>query len=401
MLKEQKYLKKAGTILFIVIMNMFAPLSLGMYLPAVPTMADYFHTTKVLVNFSLVGFFFFFAIGIILSGPLSDKHGRKTSLTVGGILYVGASLACAESVSIYMLIISRILQALGAGAMVAISTALVKDCFDGSIRQKVLAIVQGMSVLAPMLAPLAGALILKYFSWRATFRVLVGIGVLCLILTAALQETLPPEERTDGDLGQSLKRLAAVGKNRSFRYLLLVAALAAAPYLAYISVCSYIYIDYFGVSQQVYSYYFAFNSGFAVLGPCLYIFGTKRVRDRTLLTFLILLAEFAGVSMFFAGRISPLVFMLTFLPFTLAEAAIRPLSTNILLDQQKGDTGSASSLINFTQTVFGSIGMFLGGLPWPNFNRGLSIIILSFASASMIGWILLQRSKWCPEELRR
>ena len=401
MLIEQKYLKKAGTIFFIVIMNMFAPLSLDMYLPAVPTMTDYFHTTRGLVNFSLVGFFFFFAIGIILSGPLSDKHGRKSSLVVGGVLYAGASLACAVSVSIYMLIFARILQALGAGAMVAISTALVKDCFDGSIRQKVLALVQGMSVLGPMLAPLAGGLILKYFSWRATFWVLVGVGILCLLLTAALRETLPPEERTDGGLVQSLKGLVKVGRNRNFIYLLLVAALAAAPYMAYISVCSYIYIDYFGVSQQVYSYYFAFNSGFAVLGPCLYIAGTKRVRNRTLLTFLIILTECAGIAMFFAGRISPLVFMITFLPFTMAEAAIRPFSTNILLDQQKGDTGSASSLINFTQTTLGSIGMFLGALPWPNFNRGLSIIILGFSTASMAGWILLRRSKWCPQALRK
>lgn len=216
MLIEQKYLKKAGTIFFIVIMNMFAPLSLDMYLPAVPTMTDYFHTTRGLVNFSLVGFFFFFAIGIILSGPLSDKHGRKSSLVVGGVLYAGASLACAVSVSIYMLIFARILQALGAGAMVAISTALVKDCFDGSIRQKVLALVQGMSVLGPMLAPLAGGLILKYFSWRATFWVLVGVGILCLLLTAALRETLPPEERTDGGLVQSLKGLVKVGRNRNF-----------------------------------------------------------------------------------------------------------------------------------------------------------------------------------------
>lgn len=397
MLTEQKILKRGGTIAFIAVMNMFVPLSIDMYLPALPTMTEYFHTTEGLVNFSLAGFYFFFAVGLMIFGPISDKYGRRPALIAGSILYAGASVGCAMAGSIYVLILFRILQAFGAGSMISVSTALIKDCFDGSTRQRVLAIVQGMSVLGPMLAPLAGALILRFFSWRATFWVLVVLGGLCMLVSFVLQETLPAQERTDGGIGQSLQRLVVVGRNRSFLYYLLIAGLAAAPYMAYISVCSYIYIDFFGVSQQVYSYYFAFNSAFAVLGPVVYVAGVKRMGGRHLMTALLLLGGLAGVAMLLAGRFSPLVFMLSFLPFTLAEGAIRPLSTNILLDQQDRDTGSASSLINFVHTVLGSIGMFLGTLPWGNFCLGLSVIIIGFIALALACWCLLLRSRWKPK----
>lgn len=399
MLTEQKYLKRNGTVALITVMSMFVPLSIDMYLPALPDMTQYFHTTEGLVNFTLAGFFFFFAVGLMIFGPLSDKYGRRRTLIAGCMLYVLSSCGCAVAGSIYVLILFRILQAFGAGSMISISTALIKDCFDGSVRQNVLAIVQGMSVFAPMLAPLIGAQILRFFTWRATFWTLVIAGGLCLLASLLLQETLTDEEKTEGGVLQSMQRLVVVGRNRSFMYYLLIVALASAPYMAYISVCSYIYIDYFGISQQTYSFYFAFNSAFAVLGPVVYLAGIKRMSASKMTTALIILAALAGAAMILFGTISPLVFMLTFLPFTLAEAAIRPLSTNILLDQQDRDTGSASSLINFVHTVLGSAGMFLGTMPWPVFIIGLAVIILAFTIGSLVAWAALLRSRWKPNGL--
>ena len=167
-------MNKRFIIVLIAFMNMIVPLSLDMYLPAVPHMTAAFNTTESTVNLTLVGFFFFMAIGTLIFGPLSDKYGRRGLLVAGTLVYTIFSAACALATSIWLLIIARVLQALGAGCMVAISTAMIKDCFDRRTRNTILAVVQAMAVIAPMLAPIVGAFIVTHAGWRATFAVLAA-----------------------------------------------------------------------------------------------------------------------------------------------------------------------------------------------------------------------------------
>lgn len=126
--------------------------------------------------------------------------------------------------------------------MVAVSTALIKDCFERQTRDVVLAVVQAMAVIAPMVAPVAGAWIVTLSGWRATFWLLAIIALLCLVAVAFLQETLPSEGRESISVLKSLGGLIKVGKNPGFSLFLLSVGVLSAPYMAYISVCSYIYL---------------------------------------------------------------------------------------------------------------------------------------------------------------
>ena len=390
---NQKYLKKSGLIILITVMNMVVPLSLDMYLPAVPHMTDVFDTTESVVNLTLVGFFFCLAIGILIFGPLSDKYGRKPLLIVGVSVYLIFSAACALTPTIELFISFRVMQALGAGCMMAVSTALIKDSFAPKTRNSVLAVVQAMTVIAPMVAPLIGAFILTFASWRATFWVLAAVALLCLVAVFLLEETVTKDEAYQGTLMGSMGRLISVGKNRGFSLFLILVAALSAPYMAYIAVCSYVYIDFFGLSETTYSYFFAVNSAASIIGPVLYVKLNGKISPKIIMNICIIFTVISGIALIGFGAVSPIIFMLAFLPFTVLESALRPFSTAILLEQQDRDTGSASSLINFTHTVAGSLGMILGALPWYNFIDGLGIILISSATLSVVLWIIILKRK--------
>lgn len=151
------------------------------------------------------------------------------------------------------------------------SMAVVKDAFYGTTKNRVLALVQAMAVIAPMVAPVIGAFLLQFVSWRGTFGVLIAAGAVNLAASFFFEETLSESDRYKGSFWSTFGRLAVVGKNVGFTGVLTVFSLLAAPYMAYVAVSSYVYVQYFGLSEQVYSYFFAANSFFAVVGPFLYM----------------------------------------------------------------------------------------------------------------------------------
>ena len=191
----QKYLGEKGLITLITILSAFVPLSIDLYLPALPGMAEYFKVSADLANLTLILFFVFFSAGTLLWGPLSDKYGRKPVLLTGLSIYSAASIACAVAPDIYLLITFRILQAIGGSGAFALATAMIRDVYDSKRRESILAMVQSMVLISPAAAPVLGALLLKFMSWRGVFIVLTFIGLLALTGSIALKETIERRNR--------------------------------------------------------------------------------------------------------------------------------------------------------------------------------------------------------------
>ncbi|MCQ2559896.1 MAG: Bcr/CflA family efflux MFS transporter [Clostridia bacterium] len=384
-------LKTFGLILLMAVLGMAPPLSTDLYMPALPGMASYFQASVSITNLTLTGFFFFMAVGILICGPLSDKYGRKPILLTSLAVYALFSVFCALSSSIFQLIFFRIIQALGAGGMLSISMALAKACFEGKLRITVISVAQAMTMFAPMAAPILGAFLLKVATWRASFWILAVIGVLCFAAASFMKETLPTQERLSEKWYKTFNRLPVIAKNKSFSLFLLFASLFSLPFMAYLALSSYVYIDFFDLDATIYSYYFAANAFLSIFAPTLYIKLHGRVRTQTIIYGCAALAAVSGLAILILGCRAALFFFICFAPFTFLGSLMRPLSTQTLLAEQDGDTGSVSSLINFVQTAFGSLGMLIGSLPWPNLPQGLGIIILSSITLAMLIWLGLTR----------
>ncbi len=384
---SQPRLGRGGMIALITMCNAIAPLSTDMYMPALPDMASYFQTTDAVMNMTLVGFFLFFAIGMLVFGPVSDRFGRRPVMLFGVILYVLASIACGFSMNVYFLIGMRVLQACGAGCMVSVSTAIVKDQFTGQTQGTVLAISQAFSVLGPVLAPLIGAQIYRFFSWRADFFMQALITLVVLLLAFLMRETLPEQERLSGGVRQTFGRLRAVLSGKVFRAFLICVCVIQIPMMAYISSSSYIYENQFGQSSTMYSVYFAATALASVLGPVIYVrvrrFNAYRVTFGIFGSCLVF-----GLILFFFGHRAPLFFALCFAPIMMTSSVSRPFATAILLNLQASDTGSASSLSNFTFTLSGTIGMLLITSIWHDYILGIAILAIG---AGLVGTALCLR----------
>ncbi len=310
--KKQKYLGDKGFIIFIAFLSAFIPLSTDIYLPALPTMVESLNTTASLVNLTLMFFFIFYAVGTLFWGPLSDKYGRRRVLLIGLSIYSIGSILCIFSASVYQLIFFRIVQSIGCGAATAVATAIVKDVYSGRRRVTIIALVQSMGMLLPIISPVLGAIILSVLSWRGVFIVLSIIGVLALVGSIAMEET--NQDLNTGSIFRSIGRLGVVAKNKSFILLLIILSMTSVASMSFISASSYIYVNGFGLSEKVYSYYFAMNAVFYLLGPLLYIKLSKVYYSNSIITVSFVVTSISGLLICTICNLSPLVFAISLIP---------------------------------------------------------------------------------------
>lgn len=395
----QPRLGSAGLVALLAVGNTIVPLSLDMYTPAVPSMPAQFGTTASLVNLTILGFFLFYAIGLLVCGPLSDKCGRKPVLLGGFIAYTVGSVLCALSFDIWMLIGSRLVEALGAGAVTAVSTALIKDCFALGMRAKILSLQQIMAVIGPVAAPLLGGFIIRMLHWEATFWMLAAIGLVCTVAAALLAESLPAERRSHTGVLRSLTRLGVVARDKGFAAFLLSVAMINVPFMGYVAAASYIYVDRFGLDEQMYGVFFASAALVGVFGPIVYLRLSKRIPALRFTYLLMGLAALGGALMLAIGWSGPFAFCATAIIVGFVEASMRPYTTDILLRQHEREAGSASSLINFTHTALGCVGMWAVMLPWPGYVEGIGVLTIASMVVALAILIPLTRSRFAPEGL--
>ena len=382
----QTYLGRKGLIIFLAALTAFPALSTDLYLPALPGMTAYFGVPEYQTNLTLILFFVIYSITSLVWGPLSDRYGRRPVLLVGLVTYAAAGVLCGVSSNVFQLMAFRILQAVGAAASSGTATAIVKDVYQGRRREVIIAVIQSMTVLSPAIAPVIGALILRFTSWRGTFMAQAILGLMVLAGAIAFRETIGA--RLTGNPLASLKRLGIVLTNRTFVYLLINFSLLGTAGMAFIASSSYIYEETFGVSSQVYSYFFALFAVGMAAGAQLYVRLSRRFSRNKILMGCFAVSAVSGILILFIGPLGPWPFILALLPMPIAFSCMRPPAVYLMLAQHEGDAGSVSALMGSTFTVMASIGMIVVSMNLWGRVELVGALTLGLAVVSGVMWVL-------------
>lgn len=236
------------------------PLTIDMYLPALPAIAEDLTVSSSLVQLTLTGTLAGLALGQLIVGPLSDSLGRRKPMIAGIALHMSASLLCMFAANITVLGIARGLQGLGAAAAMVVAIAVVGDLYAESVAATVMSRLILVLGVAPVLAPSLGAAILLGASWRWVFAALVVLaGALLVLGVFALPETLPAGHRRPLNVRGIAETYLELLQDLRFVVLVLIAALGMSGLFAYIAGASFVLQGRYGLDQT--SFALVFGAG--------------------------------------------------------------------------------------------------------------------------------------------
>ena len=344
-------------------------LSMDMYLPSLPAVAEALHSPAATVQLTLTACLLGLAVGQLVVGPLSDRFGRRRPLLAGMGGYVLASAACAVAPTIGTLTVCRLVQGLAGSAGIVIARAVVRDLYDGLAMARFFSTLMLISGAAPILAPVLGGQILRVTDWRGVFLVLTGVGALLVaVLLRKLPETLPAERRHSGGLPEALRTMRGLFADRVFTGYLLACSFSFAGLFAYVSASPFVMQEIYGASPQTFSLLFMANSiGLVGMGQVNGKILVGRVSLDKVMGFgltVVLLAATALLAMT-SGVLGPVgLFPVATGLFVLmsAMALIMPNANSQALMRTPHAAGSASALLGTSQFLVGAVASPLVGV---------------------------------------
>ncbi|NES15046.1 MULTISPECIES: multidrug effflux MFS transporter [Micromonospora] len=371
------------------------PLSLDMYLPAFPAMTHDLGADQAQIQLSLTTCLIGLALGQLVTGPLSDRWGRRRPVLVGVTAYALLALVCAVAPNAPALAAARFAQGLAGGMGVVVARAVVRDLYSGRAAAKYFSRLTLVFGVAPVAAPSVGSLVLRFGSWRAVFLALAVIG---LLLAAAvvlrLPETLPAERRSTGGLAATARTMRSLAADRVYLGYALTQGFAFAGLFAYISGSSFVFQDVFGVSPSTFSLIFGLNAlALVATGQA-----NARLLDhsgpRQLLVTALLVNAAAAVGVLtgaLAGGLA-LVAVALFL-FVGSLGMVTPNSTALALDAHPRHAGKAAALMGGVQSVVGALAAPLVGLGGEGSAVPMAVVLTGAAALSLTAVLTLTRPR--------
>jgi Bcr/CflA subfamily drug resistance transporter len=249
------------TALILGLVSAIGPFAIDMYLPALPSIGQSLAARADMVQLSLTAFFVVLGVCQLVYGPVADMVGRKPPLYFGVGLFGLGSIGCALAPTIEVLIAFRVIEAIGACAGMVVPRAIVRDLHTGAEAARLISLLMLVFSISPILAPLAGSLIIAVAGWRGVFWTVTIAAALGLALMASqLEETRPVAARSDSSWASAVSGYRRLLVDPGFLGITFLGAFGISSFFVYLANSSFVLINYYGLSPTVYSLFFAVNA---------------------------------------------------------------------------------------------------------------------------------------------
>lgn len=360
MTSERTFLSAIFMVLFLAALTAFGPFVTDFYLPAMPAQAKDLNASASLTQTGLSASMWGLAIGQLIVGPLSDRKGRKVPLLCSLAVFCIATVACVFSPTMEFFVGARFIQGLGGAGGIVLAKSIATDLYSGRELAKFLSVIGAVQGLAPVLAPICGALVNEYLNWRDIFVVLLGIGVLLLVCTLFFKETLRSYRSSSSSL-PFFSLFSLLKEDRTFALLVLQQCAGFGLLFAYISSSPFIYQELFGLSALTYSIVFGCNAIVITMGTFLSQHFNLQTKALNVGSFGMLVGALAiGFALLSQGSVWLLEAAVAFSLLNLGITI--PSGTSLALDRQRQRAGSAAALLGALGFVAGGIVAPLAGL---------------------------------------
>jgi DHA1 family bicyclomycin/chloramphenicol resistance-like MFS transporter len=334
------------------------PLTIDMYLPALPRIADELSVSSSVAQLTLTGTLAGLALGQLVVGPLSDSLGRRRPLMAGIVLHMLASLMCLFAPNIAVLGVARSLQGVGAAAAMVVAIAVVGDLFTDSAAATVMSRLMLVLGVAPVVAPSLGAAVLLHASWHWVFAVLVVLaGALLLLAALALPETLTPEHRRPLRVGGIIATYGELLRDVRFVILVLVAALAMSGLFAYIAGASFVLQGHYGLDQQAFALVFGAGAVALIASTQLNVVLLRRFSPQVIVVWALAASSLFGavfVALAAAGVGGLAAFVVPIWAILAAMGLVIPNAPALALSRHPDAAGTSAALLGAAQFGLGA-----------------------------------------------
>jgi len=361
------------------------PLSVDMYLPAIPAMQDAFDSSVSQMHLTLSAYLSGFAVFHLVCGPLADRYGRKPILTYGTIIFVMACVGCSQSSTISELLLFRFLQGVGACVGPTLARAMVRDIFGPTRAARALSLIAMLMALAPAVAPTLGGVMLLFLPWSSIFLFLATYGVATIILVQFFVPESLPEKQSMHPL--SIARNYAELLRDPFYLLVTVAsALMYATLLAYLSSSAFVYINMLSVPVEYFGLVFLSGVAGYVVGSAVSARLASKYTPEKLSLLGTQLGLAATVIMYLWSSLYPLAVVSYILPMALFSTAlglVLPNSMAIALRPFPHIAGTASALLGFIQMAISALSSALVGILLTTTPQPMVITMLTISAIAL------------------
>lgn len=384
---EKNVMMRVWLILILGSLTAFGPLSMDMYLPALPEIGSDLGTSTSLVQMSLTACLLGLGFGQIVFGPYSDVHGRRKPLLFTLIGYALASFLSAFSPNIYVFIVLRFIQGFTGAAGIVIARASARDMYSGKELTKFVALLSLVNGAAPILAPIFGGFILQFIPWQGIFHVLGLIGLLMLIgVFFGLPETLHHEKRSTGGVFGVIKTFGKLMRDRTFLSISLTQGFIMTAMFAYIAGSPFVLQKIYGVTEFQFSLFFALNGIGIILAAQVAGHLSSRMAESKILQLSLYVALTGALLLCYTVWTEGSLTLLA-LSLFLIISCVGSVSTtgfSIAMNLQERDVGSASAFLGLLPHIGGAIVSPLVGIMGEMSAIPMAIIILACTIFALI-----------------